>query len=622
VLVWWSGKKRKHLLHLGSLGALFVVLGFTTYTMIVVRANVHPPMNENDPKSFSGLLTYLNREQYGDFPMFKRRWTNEPDRQRTFTNYSSDFDFFVRYQMSHMFTRYVLFNFAGRSSRDQDATWDAKQLYGIPLLVGLFGCYWLFRKDWKMGAAFLMLFVIMGFLIAFYQNQQEPQPRERDYFYAGAYAVFALWIAVGMRGLLDLVTETRPRWAVSGGAAILALGLVFIPVRMAATNFQTHDRSRNWIPREYAYNMLQTCEKDAIIFTNGDNDTFPLWYLQDVEGVRRDVRVVCLSLANTNWYVQQLKDKPYYAEARAVPLSLPDSRIANIQPVLWEPRNMEIPVPKEAYGQFGITDTAEIRKGKVSWRMQNTLQFGQTRAIRVQDLVVLNVIQTNQWKRPVYFAVTCSPDAKIGLEAYFRFCGLAWRLLPVRTQGDLSLDPAVLQASFMDDSSVFYKEPHYGYRFQSLQDTTVYLDENESRTMEVFRMGFRALAQYLAEGGKDPQKCGAVLDRLEKVIPPSRIPSSIEEELDVALLYQKIGRLDKFNALAEGIEAQFAARGGQAPSDPYLYAAMIQLYETRKSYQKELELLTMLSGQYPDDPSLKQKIAVVRALVATPPAKQ
>ena len=625
LLAYWSGKNRKGLLHLAALGTLFVVLGFTTYTMIVIRANVHPPMNENDPRSFSALLTYLNREQYGDFPIFKRRWSSEPDRQRTYANYTSDFDFFVRYQMNHMFTRYVLFNFAGRPSREQDADWSLSQLYGIPLLLGLFGLYWLLRKDWKLGAAFLMLFIIMGYLIAFYQNQQEPQPRERDYFYAGAYAVFALWIAVGVRGLVDLVGETvhRPRLAEAGAAGILVLALVFVPGRMALTNYHTHDRSRNWIPREYAYNMLQTCEEDAIIFTNGDNDTFPLWYLQDVEGIRRDVRVVCLSLVNTPWYIQELKDKPYFAEAKAVPISLADTRIANIQPMLWEPRTMEVPVPAEAYKQFGITDTAEIARGKVSWRMTNTLQFGQTKAIRVQDIMVLNIIQTNRWKRPVYFAVTCSPDAKIGLEGFFRFCGLAWRLMPVRTsQGASGLDPRVLEANYLDDSAEFFKTQHYGYRFQSLADSTVYLDDNEARTVEVFRMGFRTLAQYFAESAGNPQKCGEVLDRMERVIPASRIPMTIEDELDNALLYQRIGRPDKFDELSAKIEARFASLTGRpASSDPYLYAAMLQLYEARKEYQKELSLLQTLALQYPKDPSLKQRIAMVQSMLGDTTAR-
>ncbi len=237
--------------------------------------------------------------------------------------------------------------------------------------------------------------------------------------------------------------------------------------------------------------------------------------------------------------------------------------------------------------------------------------------------MVLNIIQTNRWKRPVYFAVTCSPDAKIGLEGFFRFCGLAWRLMPVRTsQGASGLDPRVLEANYLDDSAEFFKTQHYGYRFQSLADSTVYLDDNEARTVEVFRMGFRTLAQYFAESAGNPQKCGEVLDRMERVIPASRIPMTIEDELDNALLYQRIGRPDKFDELSAKIEARFASLTGRpASSDPYLYAAMLQLYEARKEYQKELSLLQTLALQYPKDPSLKQRIAMVQSMLGDTTAR-
>ncbi|HEX9006824.1 MAG TPA: hypothetical protein VF889_05990, partial [Bacteroidota bacterium] len=331
-------------------------------------------------------------------------------------------------------------------------------------------------------------------------------------------------------------------------------------------------------------------------------------------------RVVCLSLANTNWYIQQLKDKPYYPEAKAVAMTLSDSRIANIQPVLWEPRTIEIPVPKEVYARFGITDTADVNKGKLQWRMANTLQFGQTKAIRVQDILVLNVIQANEWRRPIYFAVTCSPDARIGLEQYTRYTGLAWRLLPGRaSEMAMGIDPAVLEASFMDESTAFYPDPHYGYRFQSLADSTVFLDENEERSVEVFRTGFRALASYYADAEKNFQKSGRVLDRLEKVIPASRVPMSIEEQIDLALLYQRIGRADRSDRLAATIESQFAAMTANGPaSDPYLYAGMLQLYEAREENQKELDLLNTLVKLYPNDPSLKQRISMVQARLTKP----
>ena len=611
-LAFWARRRKHTLIHLFAACVLLMILGFSTYTMILIRANKHTPMNENEPRTFSGLLTYLNREQYGDFPIFKRRWSPEVDRQQTFRMYTTDFDFFWRYQMHHMFTRYLLFNYAGRASRDQDADWSAAQLFGIPLLIGLFGLYTHFRRNWQMATVFLILFVIEGYLIAFYQNQQQPQPRERDYFYGGAYFVFAVWIALGINGLITLARDNlrAPRLASIGMAAVLLLGAVFIPLRMALTNWHTHDRSKNWLAWETGYNMLQTCDKDGILITNGDNDTFPLWFLQDVEGIRRDVRVICLSLANTNWYVQQLKDRPYFAEAQAVPLSISDSRIATIQPALWEPQIVTVPVPKEAYAAFGITDTAITNAGKIEWRMENTLAFGNTKAIRVQDIVVLDLIRTNQWKRPIYFAVTGGPDSRIGLDEYLKSCGFAYRLTPAKaTTHDVGVDEPVLAANVMHEAEGYSQKPQYGFKLRTVADTTVFLDENEARILLGLRSAFRSLAYYYLEAQHDSQKAALVVDRLQQIMPPSRMAAPIEESVNFASIYFRIGQLQKFNAMADRVEQQFAGMSPQSlAADPYLYGAMLELYEMRRDYPKALSLLQKLARMYPDDPSIKARV--------------
>ena len=204
--------------------------------------------------------------------------------------------------MNHMFNRYLLWNYAGRSSTAQDAGVDWGKLLGIPFFVGLFGLYYLFRKDWKMGWVFLVMFVFLGYLTAFYQNQQQPQPRERDYFYVGAYFVYSLWIAIGLRGIIDLIKESlnKPDFNKIINVGVLGLALILIPVTMFKVNYFEHDRTDDYLPWDSAYNMLQSVEDDAVIFTFGDNDTFPLWYLQDVEGIRQDVRVACLALCNTS----------------------------------------------------------------------------------------------------------------------------------------------------------------------------------------------------------------------------------------------------------------------------------------------------------------------------------
>ncbi len=634
----WAAKNKRSLLHLASLGTLFVILGFSTYTMIFIRANKNTPMNENNPRTFSGLLSYLNREQYGDFPIFKRRWTTEPERQRTFTGYTSDLDFFWRYQMNHMFTRYVLFNFVGRTSRDQDADWGWKQLYGIPFLVGLFGLLWHFRKNWRMASAFLILFVLMGFLIAFYQNQQDPQPRERDYFYAGAYFVFALWIAVGVRGLLDLVAERvkTPGRATAAYAGVLAVGMFLIPVRMAQTNYFTHDRSRDFVPWDYSYNTLQTCEKDAILITNGDNDTFPLWYLQDVEGIRRDVRIVNLSLVNTPWYIEELKQKAYYPEAKTVPISLSDARIATIQPVQWEPRTVEIPVPKEALeryrstdtwtGRTGSFDTSSAGEANIRWTMPNTMTVGGVKAIRVQDIMLLDIIRTNRWKRPIYFAVTCAPDSRIGLDEYLWFDGLAWRLEPRKVQRDqLGLNPVVLRANLFDTPDGFSTGPRYGYKYRGINDPRVSYDENTTRLMINYRTAFVRLAMYYATVESNPAKANESLGRMEALIPPSKIPYGWELGSDLATLFYRLGNQQRFQELSTYVEEECHAAidAGDVNVQSYYnpYRVLLQMYEMKREYGKSLDLLKGLAQMYPNDPGLKQQIDTMERRVAAGESK-
>ena len=368
---------------------------------------------------------------------------------------------------------------------------------------------------------------------------------------------------------------------------------------------------------DYSYNMLQSCEKDAILFTNGDNDTFPLWYLQDVEGVRRDVRIVNLSLVNTPWYIKQMKGPAYYPEAKPVPISLSDRQIETIQPVIWDPRQLDIPVTAEALARYGVQDTATIRTGTISFLMRNTLEVGQTRAIRIQDIMVRDIIFTNQWKRPIYFAVTCAPDSKIGLDEYLWFHGLAWRFEPRKVgREDMGLDKTILESNLFNEPEGFTKEPQYGYKFRGVADPKVYFDENTTRLMLNYRSAFIRLAMYYMNVDQNMEKGLATLDRMEKLMPREKIPMGWELMSDLANIYDRFGRKDKYNELANELEA--VARGliasGQANVSSYYnpYRVLLDIYETRKEYRKSLELLQSLQGQYPNDMNLRQRIEGLR----------
>ncbi len=639
--IYWSVKNNKPTINLILVSILFIVLGFTTYTMVIVRANQQPPMNENEPNDFTELVSYLNREQYGDFPTFKRRFSAEPHQTGVYTNYTSDLDFFWKYQMDHMFNRYLAWNYIGKVGWTQDDGVDWKQLYGIPFFIGLFGIYFHFKKDWKMASVFMVMFIFMGYLTAFYQNQQEPQPRERDYFYVGAFFVYSIWIALGVRGLVDLVKEhvknkNAVQFAVYG---VLLFSVVFVPVNMARTNWASHDRSKNYVPWDYSYNLLQSCAPNAILFTNGDNDTFPLWYLQDVEGVRRDVRIANLSLLNTPWYIKQLKHTEPYG-AMKVAMNYTDAMIETIEPVRWEPQNVSIPVspqvlsnytvkdasiespvPVSFVEKYGTIDSSIIRSGRLTWRMNNTLSYGEVKAIRVQDLMVKDIVEANNWQRPIYFAVTCADDSKIGLQDYLIMEGLAYKLIPVkRRQGQQFLNEDVMKKQLYVDKPSFSKTYKAGFNFRGLNDKSMFFDENHERLMQNYRSSFMQLAVYYLYNEKNNAMCIKTLNEMEKKMPRNIVSMPYGLEFELSSMYFAAGAREQYIKMAREIEKVALKQLEDNPdnlTDYYNpYRVLSEIYSNLKEYKKAINLFTPLQRRYPDDPGLKAELDRYQRLLA------
>jgi hypothetical protein len=619
-LGYWSIKHKKIILTVSVFSIILIILGFTTYTMIIIRANQHPPMNENNPDNFSRLISYLNREQYGDWPFFKRRWSGEPQHQSTWANYKSDLDFFWRYQMDHMFNRYVAWNYIGRESWVQDTGVNWKQLYGIPFFVGLLGLYFHFRKDWKMGAAFLVLFFFMGFLTVFYQNQQESQPRERDYFYSGAFFVFAVWIALGIRGLIDIVErKTIVRGKITGmSIGILLVSAVFIPGRMFHTNYFTHDRSKNWLPWDYSYNLLQSCAPNGILITNGDNDTFPLWYLQDVEGVRRDIRIVNLSLLNTEWYIKQLKNETPYGTPK-VKINYSDNFVDRLGPVVWKPQNVTISVPpqiiiEESAKTSAITDTNLLNKGEITFTMPATLNFGDVSGIRVQDIVLKEIIQQNAWQRPIYFATTCSQDSKIGLDNFLWMQGMTYKLKPFRIpSNEMGIDYEIMRSNLLARDVKPSKTPQYGYLFRNMNNSKVFYDENHQRMVMNYRFNFIRLADYVIKTKNDPQEAKKMLEYMEEIIPFNIFPIQ-EWRITSYLMYlfNTIGDKKHYELYAQSMEKtalEMLSSGRSDPEDPFMpYRTLVEIYDTRHDYSSALNILKRASIQFPNVPDLMNRI--------------
>ncbi|HEY7751598.1 MAG TPA: DUF2723 domain-containing protein, partial [Ignavibacteriaceae bacterium] len=597
-LVNYSVKSNKQTLHLISMSGVFILLGFTTFTMVIIRANLDPPMNENEPKTFPLLESYLNREQYGDFPTFKRRYATEPHQMGVYSNYTTDLDFFYRYQMNHMMTRYLLWNYAGREGWVQDdganiapfndignffgklITVDfngktADSLFGIPFLIGLFGIYYHFRKDWKMASAFMIMFILMGHLTAFYQNQQQPQPRERDYFYVGAFFVFSIWIALGVRGLVDLVQDKVKVKSTANAfiVGVLVLSFLLVPVKMIQANYFTHDRSRNWVPWDYSYNILQSAAPNAILFTNGDNDTFPLWYLQDVEKIRRDVKVVNLSLLNTDWYIGQLKNNDPYGVG-TVKIRFSDTQIKQLRPVQWEPRNVTVPVPQtkdetmfsDVVQKYSIRDTTVLKQGNITWRMDNTLTFGNVKAVRVQDLMVKELVEANNWERPIYFAVTCSDDSRIGLGEYLKMEGMAFRLVPEkRTPGREFINEELMKQQLTENPG-FSADYQPGFKYRGLDDPTIFLDNNHTRMVQNYRNAFMRLAVYYRSLNMNEQLV-ETLNRMNEYIPYEVVGIDNGLLFEIGNLYLNAGASDRYKEIASMVEKNALAELEKNPGD-------------------------------------------------------
>ncbi len=611
---YYGARRAKPVLQLTCSGFLLMLLGYTTYTHVLLRANADPPMNENSPKTFRALIAYLGREQYGEAPLLMPRRYDHSDNMKvrnyfkygkwygptyktvvnkngdavtipvlTKLNYSGELNYLWKYQINHMYIRYFLWNFVGRSSDVQDAGWtflstkeaDAMnfasgyrdrfpvRFFALPLIVGLIGFFYHMRANRSMWFVYLTMFLMMGVLAAIAQNQQEPQPRERDYFYAGSFMVWCLWIGIGTYAIIEQLSARLRQ----GVAALVGTGVVLlaVPVNMAIGGWPIHSRAGNYVPFDYSYNILQSCAKDAILFTNGDNDTFPLWYLQDVAGIRRDVRVVNLSLGNTLWYIDQLKNLEPWG-AKKVPISFPDEMLRvdeNSDRALryrFGPAEIvQVPVDPAILREF-TSDSSIIASGRMVWQFtgqpyQQSEQQQQTYLFRVQDLLVRNIIETSRFSRPIYFSATVgypgSSDVFVGLDRYLRLEGMAYRVCPApqdnNTIGGIAINETVMEQCLMTPipDDVAYSEPHYGFKFRNLNNSGVYYDEPTRNYLDSYRRLFLQYAGYLLQQKFQPAHAAAVLDRMNAVMSPDQFPINYIDLQNIAEFYLVCGEFEK-----------------------------------------------------------------------------
>jgi hypothetical protein len=635
-LVWYSTKKNNRILNIGALAFLFILLGYSTYVAIVIRANAGTPMNQNDPSTLRRLVAYLEREQYGETPLMNRRFSLEPDKQESFKKYTSDWDYTWNYQIKHMYWRYIAWNFIGKESDVQDAGWRFSQLYGIPFLVGLIGCFYHWKKHQKMAFIMSVFFILTGLALAIYFNMQEQQPRERDYFFVYSVFAFCLWIGIGTLAIIDFVRERITSANVSTLAyGVFALVVIFVPGNMLRTNYKPMNRTGHYLAWDYSYNLLQSVEKDAILITAGDNDTFPLWYLQDVEGIRRDVRIVNLSLGNMDYYILQLKHSRPYG-AKPVPISIPDDQIEGIQPMAYQPQMIRIPIPKFAAEgrtsprisvEGGSSPAAEQAERAIvdtmKFVMPATLRYGNTSALRVQDILVFDIVRSMQWERPVYFAITAGgDDSKIGLRDYLELEGLAYKLVPRKRQAYwAAVNEERTRAHLFTDVKQPSREQAYGCLWRGLQDSTVNLDENQRRMISSYRQPFYTLALYLSNVKNKPEEMSAVLDRMEQVVPRHIHPIDFRLKADIAVFYgiagNKARQKEYLRELADELGPTADSGFNEQFSQYHPLAILLQSYQGLEEYDKALDVVQRIQRIFGSTPGIPEFLSARRIELET-----
>ncbi|MDG2287460.1 MAG: DUF2723 domain-containing protein [Candidatus Marinimicrobia bacterium] len=570
-----SIKNKKTISSLIYTSLFLIIIGYSTYLTIFIRSGQNPNIDENNPETIIEATSYLNRDQYGSMSLLPRKFNNLPSKisvvgspeypdfefsSRQDYNYmtyniSEQASFLWAYQINKMYIRYFLWQFAGKGPSNDSFVSDFGALpkqdgvdwrqFGLPLalIMGLFGAYFHFRKNKYDAFSLLVLFIMTGIAIIFYLNQDNPQARERDYSYVASFMTFAIWISIGIFNTINYISDTLLEKSIKLKASyfMISMFLVFIPLRMLIANYDEHDRTGNYIAWDMAYNMLQTCEPNAIFFTNGDNDTFPVWYLQEVEKIRTDVKVVNLSLLNTPWYVTQLRDKdnPF--------IIMNDNEIKNLDFKRWSTSTISVGAPVDDLNPDGI----------IEWELQPTYLDV---ALRIQDLMVLRIIKDNNWNRPVYFAVTVSPTSMLNLDDYLTMEGLAYRLVnnksyPInQDKMTQNLLPIVGSKSWFEDydshkDSIedlsISQEYQPGYIYRNLANENVHVDRQTGRLIQNYRTGFTRLAisHYL---DSNLQKAEMVLLDMEDKMPSSVISMPSKElQYQISQIYNGTGNKEK-----------------------------------------------------------------------------
>ena len=615
-LLKFSQEREKVTLNISLLSLTFILIGYSSYSLVLIRSNYNPPIDENNPENILNFISYLKREQYGYRPLFKgqyfdadvikqeetgvnykkgkdkyeikekkfsyvyddkrttifpRMYSSSPnhiERYREITNlnknqkptFSDNLEFFFKYQIGHMYLRYFLWNFSGRESDIQNAKWlgllnkfdkvpyqievnKARNNYlMIPLLFGIIGLLFQFYRDRKNFYVVMLLFILTGIALVVYLNSPPIEPRERDYIYAGSYYAFSIWIGFGSLFLYSILQKIFKKDKIS--LAICFLLSIQSPIILANQNWDDHDRSNRYLTVDSAKNLLASCAPNSILFTGGDNDTFPLWYVQEVENFRTDVRVIVLSYFNTDWYIEQMMSKKNKSEKIDFSVSLDsyiqgglndylpyrnDSRIQNrpislkgyINLVKRNSKAIQVPTSVSNYNSIPSKSfwLASIDKenllGKFNSYYQDTLLINlknNKNGLEKKDLAFLDLLQANNWERPIYFNNTSLNGIGLELKRNVIQEGFAYRLLPILSPNSGSLI----------DSEKMYKNLMYNSFWRGLDDERAYFSEDHRGFIMNYRSTFNTLIKELINK-KEYDKALEVINKSLEIIPDKAI---------------------------------------------------------------------------------------------------
>jgi hypothetical protein len=624
--VYYTNKRKQKILNITFISFLLIVLGYTTYLSIFLRAHDNPPLNMGNPSKTQAFVDYMERKQYGEQPpLFKRRTRPEAQYQQNYRKYKSDFDFFWRYQLGHMYWRYFGWNFVGRAGNIQDAPvvlfnniegwsivrgWPHKY-FAIPLMIGLLGLFFHIKREWKTSLAFISIFLVTGIGLIVFFNVPEPQPRERDYFVVGSFFVFAFWIGLGVYYVAEfLKVAFNKENYIYAGITLLALA---IPVNMLIQNYHTHDRSLNYVAWDSAYNMLQSCKQDAILFTAGDNDTYPLWYLQQAEGIRRDVRIVNLSLINVDWYIlQQKNDEPF--GAKKVPMNLTDQQVKSLSDgyiVDLPPQPVKMSaVPKEKWVEYGITDSSQT--DNLYFTMKPFAEYQGRQVVRLQDYIIYNIILANKWERPIYYALSGPSNDKIGLEEYLEIQGMAMEIVPVKRFTSINSD--IMNQQLLVEDVVPSKDYQLGFIFHNTDNPNLNIEEQSQDMINTYRALHVITARELLASNQI-DKTIEYLNIVAKRFPNEIIPTNFDLLVEATDLASRTGDKNLFDHYSVTLLYETENKLVADPSNIEILNRAAWLYERREEYNKALEVYNKMLPQYPNDPSLRARINYIQGLL-------